>query len=77
MNSAQRRKSKREHPHSVIIRTVEQEQYFEHDEKVYKAVQWCAKHYCKDRWRIVSDWDHTEFKFSNYKDAIFFALKWV
>jgi hypothetical protein len=38
MNSAQRRKQKREHPHSIIIRTAEQEQYFKHDEKVHKAI---------------------------------------
>jgi hypothetical protein len=76
MNSLQRRKSKREHPHSVTIRTVEQEQYFKHDEKVHKAVQWCRKH-CKDSWRIASDWDHADFKFSNQKDAIYFALKWA
>jgi len=76
MNSAQRRKTKREHPHSIILRTVGQEQYFKYDEKVSKATKWCKKH-CKDSWRISSDWDHAEFKFSSHKDATVFALKWV
>ena len=76
MNSAQRRKEKRGHPHSIIIRTVEQERYFEHDEKVYKAAQWCKKN-CKGSWRNENGWDHAEFKFSNHKDATVFALKWV
>lgn len=76
MNSAQRRKQKREHPHSIVIRTIEQEQYFKHDEKVYNAVKWC-KRKCKGSWSVNTDWDHAEFKFSEHKDATIFALKWV
>lgn len=76
MNSAQRRKHKREHPHSIIIRTNEQEQYFKHDEKVYKAVQWCKKK-CKGTWKCDTGWSHAEFKFSSHKDATIFALKWL
>lgn len=79
MNSAQRRKAKREnlrHIHTIIIHTVGQEQYFKHDEKVYNAEQWCVKN-CKGSWRASSNWDYTEFKFSDHKDATIFALKWV
>lgn len=76
MNSAQRRKSKREHPHGIIIRAGEQEQYFKHDAKVHQAVQWCRKN-CKGSWKTDTSWDHAEFKFSNHKDATFFALKWL
>ena len=76
MNSRQRRKTKREHPHIVTIRTSEQQQYYEHDEKVYKAVRWCVKN-CKGTWRNENDWDHAEFKFSNQKDAVYFALRWA
>ncbi len=76
MNSAQRRKTKREHPHSVIIRTTESEQYYKHDEKVYRAVGWCKKN-CKGTWKTNTSWDHAEFKFSSYKDATFFALKYT
>lgn len=75
MNSAQRRKQKREHPHVIIIRTVEQEQYYKHDEKVVNAVKWCKKK-CKGSWSVNTDWDHAEFKFSEHKDATIFALKW-
>jgi hypothetical protein len=76
MNSAQRRKQKREHLHSIIIRTNEQQRYFEHDEKVYNAVKWCKKK-CKGSWSMNTDWNHAEFKFSDHKDATIFALKWV
>lgn len=76
MNSSQRRKSKREHPHSIVIRTAEQEQYFKHDEKVHKAVRWCVKN-CKGTWKCDTGWDHAEFKFSSHKDATIFALKWL
>jgi len=76
MNSAQRRKTNREHPHKVTITVAEQQRYYEHDEKVHKAVQWCKKN-SKDSWRIENDWDHAVFKFANQKDAIYFALKWA
>jgi hypothetical protein len=75
MNSAQRRRANREHPHTVRISATEQERYYEHDEKVHRAVQWCKKN-CKDSWRTNTDWDFCEFKFTNQKDAIYFALKW-
>lgn len=76
MNSAQRRKTKREHPHSIIIRVSKQEQYYEHDAKVGDATVWCRKH-CKGSWTRDAGWDYVEFKFSNHKDATFFALKWA
>ena len=76
MNSAQRRKLKREQPHIIIIHAVEQEQYYKHDEKVYWAVRWCKKK-CKGTFSVHTDWDHAEFKFSEHKDATIFALKWV
>jgi len=76
MNSSQRRKQKRDQPHSIIIRTHGQEQYYIHDEKVNTATIWCRKH-CKGRWSRETSWDQTEFKFSSHKDATVFALKWV
>ena len=76
MNSKQRRKSKREHLYNIIIRTDQQQRYFEHDEKVYSAVKWCKKK-CKGSWSLNTDWDHAEFKFSDHKDATIFALKWI
>lgn len=76
MNSAQRRKSKREHPHIITIHTKVQATYYEHDEKVYNAVGWCKKN-CKGTWKCDTGWDHAEFKFSSHKDATIFALKWV
>ena len=75
MNSAQRRKTKREHPHTVRISVSEQQRYFEHDEKVYQAVGWCKKN-CQGTWKTDTSWDHADFKFTNQKDAIYFALKW-
>ena len=76
MNSAQRRKSKREHLYSIVIRTAEQEPYYKHDIKIVEAAKWCKKK-CKGTWSVDTSWDHTEFKFSNHKDATIFALKWV
>jgi hypothetical protein len=76
MNSAQRRKHKREHIHVITISTPDSSQYYLHDEKVVKAVKWCKKK-CKGTWSIDSFWDYTEFKFSNHRDATIFALKWI
>jgi len=76
MNSAQRRKAKREHPHSIIVDTKTSSTYYEHDDKVVDAVKWCKKK-CKGSWSVSTNWDHAEFKFSEHKDATFFALKWV
>ena len=76
MNSAQRRKQKREYLHSIIIPAVEHARYFEHDEKVFYAIKWCKKK-CKGSWIFRTDLDHAEFKFSNHKDATIFALKWL
>ena len=76
MNSAQRRKAKREHPHIITIRTAESQYYYKHDEKVNKAVQWCKKN-CKGSWKTDTSWDYAEFKFANHKDATIFALKWI
>jgi hypothetical protein len=76
MNSSQRRKARREHPHIIVIRTEESVQYYKHDEKVVNAVKWCKKK-CKGSWSVNTDWDHAEFKFSEHKDATVFALKWL
>jgi hypothetical protein len=76
MNSAQRRKQKRGHPHIIIIRTQAVSTYYEHDEKIYNAEKWCKKK-CKGSWRVETNWDCAEFKFSNHEDATIFALKWL
>lgn len=76
MNSAQRRKAKREHPHVISIRALSDERYFEHDERVSKAQKWCKKN-CNGSWTSSEQWDHAEFKFANHKDATVFALKWL
>jgi len=76
MNSAQRRKQKREHPHIIVIRTNTAPTYYEHDEKIDNAAKWCKKK-CKGSWRVDSNWDYAEFKFANHKDATIFALKWI
>jgi hypothetical protein len=75
MNSAQRRQAKREHPHVTTIHAKIHHPYYEHDEKVYYAVNWCRKH-CKGSFLYATSWDCAEFKFSNQKDAVYFALKW-
>jgi hypothetical protein len=76
MNSAQRRKQKREQPHIIIIRTEPHHPYYEHDMKVIDAVKWCKKK-CKGSWSVDTSWDHAEFKFSEHKDATIFGLKWI
>jgi len=75
MNSAQRRKTAREHPHVVTLRATEHDRYFHLDDRVDNARRWCRKQ-CKGSWRTIESWDCTEFKFSNQKDAVYFALKW-
>lgn len=76
MNSAQRRKSKREHPHVISLKALPTERYFEHDERVVKAQKWCKKN-CKGSWKSSEQWDQSEFKFAVQKDAVIFALKWL
>lgn len=76
MNSAQRRKLKREHPHVISLIASTSEKYFQHDERVMNAQKWCRRN-CKGSWKTDSRWDHTEFKFANHKDATVFALKWL
>lgn len=76
MNSAQRRKAKREHPHAITIRAESTQEYYKYDKKVHQAVQWCKKN-CKGTWKVQNTWDCAEFKFSDHKDATIFALKWV
>lgn len=76
MNSKQRRKIKREHPHHITVTTAGAKYYYEYDRKVNQAVQWCVKN-CKGTFKCNTDWDSAVFKFSNHKDATIFALKWV
>ena len=76
MNSAQRRKQKREHPHVIKVIATTWNSYYIHDEKIEDARKWCQKH-CKDKHRVITGWDHAEFKFANRKDATIFALKWI
>ena len=76
MNASQRRKSKRELPHAISIIATEYQPYYIHDDKIEDARKWCQK-YLKGKHRVITGWDHAEFKFATEKDAVVFALKWL
>lgn len=76
MNSAQRRRARREFPHVVLLNPAKSERYFQHDNRVDKARGWCRRQFVQGTWTSKELWDHAEFKFSNQKDAVYFALKW-
>ena len=76
MNSAQIRKTKREFTHVITIVAETGWRYFEHDEKVMSASNWCSWH-TKGGYRVVRKHDHAKFKFTTEKDAVIFALKWL
>ena len=76
MNSSQRRKTQRNFPHSIKVYPESVMRYFEHDDKVMAARNWC-QHNAKGGYKVSNFWDYTEFKFASEKDAVIFALKWV
>lgn len=76
MNSSQRRKTQRSFPYSIKVYAESGLRYFEHDDKVMTARNWC-QHNTKDGYKVSTRWDYTEFKFASEKDAVIFALKWI
>ena len=74
MNSSQRRKATRAHPHEVTLRACAGESWFKHDVLVMEAKKWCNKK--AKGWIADPRWDHTVFKFSREQDAVLFALRW-
>lgn len=76
MNSSQRRKNKREFPHIIKLLAEPYIRYFEHDDKIMAARNWCSRN-CRSGYKVTTDWDHAEFKFVTEKDAVIFALKWL
>jgi hypothetical protein len=77
MNSAQRRKALREHPYVVKMYASGSYNYYKHDKNVVDAIKWCKKKCKTGNWSTNSEWDHTEFKFSEHRDATVFALRWL
>ena len=75
MNSKQRRKTKREFSHIIILRAIYEERYFYHDSKGANALAWCVSNIGYHR--VSLHWDYAEFKFKYEKDAVMFALKWL
>jgi hypothetical protein len=76
VNSSQRRKSKREFPHVIKLVAKVGERYFEHDDKVMVARNWCSRN-CRGEYKVNKEWDSAEFKFVTERDAVVFALKWL
>lgn len=76
MNSSQRRKSIREYPHVITLLATSSLRFFEHDDKVMTARNWCRWN-CRGGFKVKSDWDQAEFRFATEKDAVHFALKWL
>lgn len=75
MNSSQRRKAKREHPHRVSLLVNGNERYYAFDLRVDAAKKWCRKK-CTGSYVIDNtDISRSVFKFANKKDAIIFGLK--
>ena len=77
MNSSQRRKNQRNFPFVVSIGATSYERYIYHDKKMEDAQAWCKKKFKKDSWHSIRHWDHSEFKFTKDKDAVFFSLRWL
>lgn len=75
MNSAQRRKFKREYPYTIKLLLGKGWRYFEHDGNVEEARKWCSKN--TKGYSVYENWDHAAFKFITEKDAVIFALKWL
>jgi hypothetical protein len=76
MNSAQRRKSKRELPYLIKLFPGINMNYFEYDDHVAEARKWCNQN-CSGTYKVNAGWDHAKFKFATEKDAVIFALKWL
>jgi hypothetical protein len=76
MNSSQRRKLKREFAHSITLIAKPNIRYFEHDDMIYDARNWCRRN-CRGGYVVNIKWDLAEFKFATEKDAVVFALKWL
>jgi hypothetical protein len=77
MNSAQRRRARREFAYSVVIAAASEQRYFEHDLQVESARQWCRQQFKLDNWRFKPSWNSAEFRFVAQRDATLFALKWA
>lgn len=76
MNSSQRRKIKRGYPHVINLVAENEIRYFDHDDKVMTARNWCSRN-CRGSFRVDLNWDKAKFMFSTEKDAVIFALKWL
>jgi hypothetical protein len=76
MNSAQRRKSKREFPYLIKLFPGINRHYYEHDAYTEEARKWCKQN-CSGTYNVNAYWDHAKFKFATEKDAVIFALKWL
>jgi hypothetical protein len=76
MNSSQRRKLNRVLSHSIKIKAMPGLSYFEHDDKIEIAKEWC-KNNAKGVYRVKTFWDIAIFDFSDQGDAVHFALKWI
>jgi len=76
MNSSQRRKNRRECSHAITLVANVGEHYFEHDDRVMVARNWCNRN-CRGTYNVTINWDSAEFKFAMEKDAVLFALKWL
>jgi hypothetical protein len=77
MNSAQRRRARREFAYSVVIAAAPEQRYFEHDLQVRSARRWCCQQFKPDNWQWRTRWNSAEFRFVTQRDATLFALKWA
>ena len=76
MNSSQRRLAERKFPCTISIFATTYQTYYTYDDKIKDAREWCQK-FLNGKHRVITGWDHAEFKFTTEKDAIIFALNWL
>lgn len=75
MNSKQRRKLSRRFQYRITL-YVREERYYQFDQRVDKAKQFCRKK-CNGDWSYESDWDKGTFHFQKESDATYFGLMWL
>ena len=76
MNSKQRRQIERRYKHGITL-IVRDERYYQFDERVELARQWCKKKFEKDSWIRKADWDRSTFYFAKESNAVYFGLTWL
>lgn len=76
MNSKQRRQIERKYTHAITL-YVQDERYYQFDQRMELARQWCKKRIKEKNWIRQADWNSSTFKFVKESDAVYFGLTWL